>query len=76
MAIDLKDGDKLKIDSYENLDMDYNKFLQIIYDTEAIINLPLTYIGKSIKTVSYTHLTWHIVGIICNGSCIYISKKI
>ena len=44
VAIDFKDGDKLKIDSYENLDMDYNKFLQIIYDTEAIINLPLTYI--------------------------------
>ncbi len=55
MAIDLKDGDKLKIDSYENLDMDYNKFLQIIYDTEAIINLPLTYIGKSIK-ISKTSL--------------------
>ena len=55
MAIDFKDGDKLKIDSYENLDMDYNKFLQIIYDTEAIINLPLTYIGKSIK-ISKTSL--------------------
>lgn len=55
MAIDLKDGDKLKIDSYENLDMDYNKFLQIIYDTEAIINLPLTYIGRSIK-ISKTSL--------------------
>lgn len=49
MAIDFKDEEKVKIVPYKNLDKDYDKFLQIIYDTEAIINLPLTYIGRGIK---------------------------
>lgn len=41
--------------SCKNLDKDYDKFLQIIYDTEAIINLPSTCIGREIK-ISKTSL--------------------
>lgn len=56
MAIELKDGEKINLEVYNNdFDEDYEKFLQIIYDTEAIINLPLTYIGRGIK-ISKTSL--------------------
>lgn len=49
-AIELKDGETIKIDPpAQKLDEIYDKFLLIIYDAEAIINIPLTYIGKSIK---------------------------
>lgn len=50
MTIELKDGETIKIDPpSQKLDEDYNNFLEIIYDAEAIINIPLTYIGKGIK---------------------------
>ncbi|AGX43056.1 FUSC family protein [Clostridium saccharobutylicum] len=50
MAIELKDGETIKIDPpSQKLDEDYDNFLEIIYDAEAIINIPLTYIGKGIK---------------------------
>ncbi|MDZ4993855.1 FUSC family protein [Clostridium perfringens] len=56
MAIEPKDGEKIKLEvPHNNLDEDYEKFLRIIYDTEAIINLPLTYIGRGIK-ISKTSL--------------------
>ncbi|NRY63255.1 FUSC family protein [Clostridium beijerinckii] len=50
MAIELKDGETIKIDPpSQKLDDGYNNFLEIIYDAEAIINVPLTYIGKGVK---------------------------
>lgn len=50
MGIELKDGETIKIDLLpQELDQDYHNFLEIIYDIEAIINIPLTYIGHSIK---------------------------
>jgi uncharacterized membrane protein YccC len=46
MGIELKDGDTIKIDPLpQELDKEYHNFLEIIYDVEAIINIPLTYIG-------------------------------
>lgn len=50
MGIELKDGDTIKIEPlHDELDKKYDKFLEIIYDAEAIINLPLVNIGHGIK---------------------------
>jgi len=50
MEINLKDEEIIKIDrSKEELDERYHKLLEIIYDIEAIMNIPLKYIGHSIK---------------------------
>lgn len=50
MGIELKDGDSIKIDQVnQELNEEYHKFLEIIYDIEAILNIPLEYIGHSIK---------------------------
>lgn len=49
-GIELVDGDVIKLNPISNeLDKDYHNFLEIIYDIEAIINIPLEYIGHSIK---------------------------
>ncbi|WP_238885569.1 FUSC family protein [Clostridium sp. YIM B02551] len=50
MGIELKDGEKVKIaPPPQELEQEYSNFLEIIYDAEAIINIPLTYIGHGIK---------------------------
>ncbi|MBU3102443.1 MULTISPECIES: FUSC family protein [Clostridium] len=50
MGIKLNDGEKIIIDQLpKEIDQNYHDFLDIIYDTEAIINLPLIYIGHGIK---------------------------
>ncbi|SFD16812.1 FUSC family protein [Clostridium uliginosum] len=50
IGIELKDGETIKIDPLpQELDHDYHNLLEIIYDAEAIINIPLTYIGHGIK---------------------------
>lgn len=52
IGIELKDGETIKIDpASQKLDKKYHQFLEIIYDIEAIINIPLTYIGHSIKVL-------------------------
>ncbi|WPC39703.1 FUSC family protein [Clostridium sp. JS66] len=49
-GIELVNGDVIKLNPISNeLDKDYHNFLEIIYDIEAIINIPLEYIGHSIK---------------------------
>jgi len=50
MGIQLKDGAEIKIAPLpQKSDQCYHNFLEIIYDVEAIINIPLTYIGHGIK---------------------------
>ncbi|MCY6356351.1 FUSC family protein [Clostridium sp. ZS2-4] len=50
MGIELKDGEKIKIvPLHQEPDKEYYKFLKIIYDTQAIINTPLTYIEQGGK---------------------------
>lgn len=50
IGIELKNGDIIKIAPLQDkIDKKYNKFLEIIYDAEAIINLPLVNIGHGIK---------------------------
>lgn len=50
MAIELKDGEIVEINQPNHeIHNNYEKFLQIIYDVQAIINIPLEYIGSSIK---------------------------
>lgn len=49
-GIDLKNREKIKMHNLNNdLDNRYNKLLEIIYDVEAIINLPITSIGHGVK---------------------------
>jgi len=50
MGIELKDGEVITIRPlHKELNKEYHNFLDIIYDAEAIINIPLTYIGHGIK---------------------------
>jgi len=50
MGIELKDGEVITIHPlHKELNPEYHNFLDIIYDAEAIINIPLTYIGHGIK---------------------------
>lgn len=50
MGVELKDGETIEMTPLpKKRDKDYHDLLDIIYDVEAIINLPLTYIGHSIK---------------------------
>jgi hypothetical protein len=50
MGIELKDGETIKITPPpKELAQDYHNLLEIIYDVEAIINIPLTYIGHLIN---------------------------
>lgn len=49
-GISLKDQETIEIERpTEVLDEKYYKFLEIIYDIEAIMNLPLEYIGQGVK---------------------------
>ena len=55
MGIESKDGEIIEINQINKKEIDkkYHKFLEIIYDAEAIINLPLKNIGhcnQSFKT--------------------------
>ena len=50
MGIELKAGETIEIPPLpKELARDYQNFLEIIYDAESIINIPLSYIGHSIK---------------------------
>jgi len=50
MGIELNDGEAITIAPLDlQLNPEYHNFLEIIYDAEAIINIPLTYIGHGIK---------------------------
>ncbi|OOM71030.1 inner membrane protein YccS [Clostridium puniceum] len=49
-GINLRDEETLEIKKTDKeLEEDYHKLLEIIYDIEAIMNIPLKYIGHSIK---------------------------
>lgn len=50
IGIYMKEGETISIEPLlKKVDNKYNKLLQIIYDIEAVINIPVTYIGHSIK---------------------------
>lgn len=50
MNIEIADGETIKIDApVDSIGNEYNNFLRIIYDAEAIINLPLVNIGHVTK---------------------------
>lgn len=50
MGINLKAGETIEIERpNEELDEKYNRLVEIVYDIEAIMNLPLQYIGHSVE---------------------------
>lgn len=50
MGIEIEDEETMKLGPVsKELNLEYHKIVKIIYDIEAIINIPLSYIGHSIK---------------------------
>lgn len=74
IGIDLKDGEKINISKIpEELREDYYKLIQTIYDIEAIINLPLTYIGRSVK-ISKTSFTTKVLACLNKDSVVFVNS--
>lgn len=64
MGITLKNEETIKVEKpNEELDERYHKLLEIIYDIEAIMNIPLKYIGHSIKVSKPSLATRFIKGL-------------
>lgn len=71
-GIELKHGETIKIDSpSQELNKDYHNFLDIIYDAEAIINLPLKNIGH-ISGISKPSLRMKFAKAIDRDSIVFI----
>jgi len=74
MEINLKDEEIIKIDRpKEELDESYHKLLEIIYDIEAIMNIPLKYIGHSIK-ISKPSLTMKFIKAFNKDSIVFVNS--
>ena len=74
IGINLKDEETIKIEKLnEKLDERYNKLLEIIYDIEAIMNIPLKYIGHSIK-VSRPSLTVKFIKAFNKDSIVFVNS--
>ncbi|GAA0077046.1 FUSC family protein [Clostridium sp. CTA-5] len=73
-GIDLKDGKTIKIrKSSEELDKKYYKLVEIIYDIESIINLPLEYIGHNIE-ISKPSISTKLIKGINKDSIIFVNS--
>lgn len=74
IGIDLKDEEIIKIERPNNeLDESYHKLLEIIYDIEAIMNIPLKYIGHSIK-ISKPSLTMKFIKSFNKDSIVFVNS--
>lgn len=74
MGINLKDEETINIENpARELDESYNKLLEIIYDIEAIMNIPLEYIGKSIE-ISKPSLTTRFIKAINKDSIVFVNS--
>jgi uncharacterized membrane protein YccC len=74
MEINLKDEEIIKIGRpKEELDERYHKLLEIIYDIEAIMNIPLKYIGHSIK-ISKPSLTIKFIKAFNKDSIVFVNS--
>ena len=74
VGINLKDGEIINIEKpTRELDESYNKLLEIIYDIEAIMNIPLEYIGKGIE-ISKPSLTTRFIKAINKDSIVFINS--
>jgi len=74
MGINLKDEETIKIEkSTEELDESFHKLLEIIYDVEAIMNIQLKYIGRSIK-VSKPSLTTKFLKALNKDSIVFVNS--
>lgn len=73
-GIDLKDGGTITIRKpKQELNKEYGKLLEIILDIEAIMNLPLEYIGQSIQ-ISKPSLRTKIVKGINKDSIVFVNS--
>ncbi len=74
VGINLKDGEIINIEKpTRELDESYNKLLEIIYDIEAIMNIPLEYIGKGIE-ISKPSLTTRFIKAINKDSIVFVNS--
>lgn len=73
-GINLKDKETIEVGSLnEELDEKYHKLLEIIYDIEAIMNIPLEYIGHSIR-ITKPSLTRKFIQAINKDSIVFINS--
>lgn len=73
-GIDLKDKETIEIGrANDNLDEKYNKILEIIYDIEAIMNIPLEYIGHSIE-ISKPSFTKKFINSVNKDSIVFVNS--
>ncbi|MDR3596687.1 FUSC family protein [Clostridium sp.] len=74
IGINLKDEEIIKIEKpTEELDERYHKILEIIYDIEAIMNIPLNYIGHSIK-ISKPSVTMRFIKAFNKDSIVFVNS--
>jgi hypothetical protein len=74
MGINLKDEESIIIERpNRDLDESYNKLLEIIYDIEAIMNIPLEYIGSHIE-ISKPSLTTRFIKAINKDSIVFVNS--
>jgi uncharacterized membrane protein YccC len=74
MEINLKDEEVVKIEKTNGeLDERYHKLLEIIYDIEAIMNIPLNYIGHGIK-ISKPSVTMRLIKAFNKDSIVFVNS--
>lgn len=74
MGINLKDEESIIIEKpNRDLDESYNKLLEIIYDIEVIMNIPLEYIGRNIE-ISKPSLTTRFIKAINKDSIVFVNS--
>lgn len=74
MGINLKDEEIIKIENPNGeIDARYYKLLEIIYDVDAIMNIPLEYIGHSVK-ISKPSLTTKFLKALNKDSIVFVNS--
>ncbi|MVX66068.1 FUSC family protein [Clostridium chromiireducens] len=73
-GINLKDEETINIErSNEVVDEKYHKLLEIIYDVEAIMNLPLEYIGRGVE-ISKPHVVTKFIKALNKDSIVFVNS--
>ncbi|WP_238917398.1 FUSC family protein [Clostridium sp. YIM B02555] len=74
VGVDLSQDETIKINKISReFDTEYNKVLEVIYDIEAIINLPLRYIGHSIE-INKPSITIKFINAINKDSIVFVNS--
>ncbi|MFT8350255.1 FUSC family protein [Clostridium saccharoperbutylacetonicum] len=73
-GIDLNQDETIKINKISReFDIEYNKVLEVIHDIEAIMNLPIRYIGHSIE-INKPSITIKFINAINKDSIVFVNS--